>query len=337
MRNNQALIVWRIAIIFAAGLALYFLFNGRSLTASSERDTSRWATQAGQMLNAGEIRSAEAIFNQQIAQNRTDPDTYLICAAICQATKRWELAIRYTKLGLTNCPKAPVKLRVQLMISQGESLQRIGNIPAAIQVMEVAYRIDPNDPVTLNALGYTYADDKVHLNQALSLTTRAVSLATKDSNITKEQLGLFIDSLGWAYYRLGQIQPALEYLQRAVGLAAREHELHYHLAMAYLAAKRPRDAYVELRTALMLDPNNTRDQMAITPLEAKYGTKAQPAAAQPPASQSEAKPPIITSAPKSMPAAVKKPVTATGPVIASQMPPRPKASTRHLAQTRVPK
>ncbi len=334
MRNNQALIVWRIAIIFAVGLALYFLFDGRELTALSERNTSRWATQAGRLLNAGEIRSAEAIFNQQIAQNRTDPNTYVIIAAICQATKRWDMALRYTKLGLTNCPKATVKLRVQLMISQGVSLQRIGNIPAAIEAMEAAYRIDPNDPEALNALGYTYADDKVHLNQALRLTTRAVSLASKESNITPEQLGLYLDSLGWAYYRLNHIQTALEYLQRAVGLATREHELHYHLAMAYLAANRPRDAYIELRAALILDPNNTRVQMAIAPLEAKYGKKAQPTSAQPPASQSEIKPPIITTKPKSEPVGVKKPVTATGPIIDSQMPPHPKTPSRHSAQTK---
>lgn len=68
----------------------------------------------------------------------------------------------------------------------------------------------PNDPHGYNALGYTWADNKIRLDEALPLIQKALELAPDDPSI--------MDSLGWVYFRLGRLDEALVVLQRAYRL-----------------------------------------------------------------------------------------------------------------------
>ena len=78
----------------------------------------------------------------------------------------------------------------------------------------------PDDPVVLNALGYTLADRTDRHQEALDLIERALELAPDKPFI--------IDSMGWVLFKLGQHQRALDYLQRAYELL-RDPEVAAHL------------------------------------------------------------------------------------------------------------
>jgi tetratricopeptide (TPR) repeat protein len=67
---------------------------------------------------------------------------------------------------------------------------------------------DPNNHQALNALGYTLADRTDRYQEALELIKKAVELKPGDP--------FYIDSLGWVYYRLGQLDKAVDYLRQAV-------------------------------------------------------------------------------------------------------------------------
>ncbi|HBJ91366.1 MAG TPA: hypothetical protein DDZ43_00680, partial [Hyphomonadaceae bacterium] len=45
--------------------------------------------------------------------------------------------------------------------------------------------------------------------------------------------GYIVDSLGWAYYRLGQYEQAVTYLEHAVELSSNDPTLNDHLGDAY--------------------------------------------------------------------------------------------------------
>ncbi len=66
---------------------------------------------------------------------------------------------------------------------------------------------DPESAHALNALGYTLADRGERLEEARQLIERAYALAPEDYAI--------IDSMGWLFYRLGDAEKALQYLQSA--------------------------------------------------------------------------------------------------------------------------
>jgi tetratricopeptide (TPR) repeat protein len=57
-------------------------------------------------------------------------------------------------------------------------------------------------------LGYTLADRTDRYQEALELIKKAVELKPGDP--------FYIDSLGWVYYRLGQLDKAVDYLRQAV-------------------------------------------------------------------------------------------------------------------------
>jgi tetratricopeptide (TPR) repeat protein len=67
--------------------------------------------------------------------------------------------------------------------------------------------IKPDHAHAYNALGYSFADRNVRLDEAKQLIEKAIVLAPDDLFI--------VDSLGWTYYRMGDFPRAIETLRRA--------------------------------------------------------------------------------------------------------------------------
>jgi Flp pilus assembly protein TadD len=106
---------------------------------------------------------------------------------------------------------------------------------------------DPDEPELLNFLGYSWIDRGEKLPQALAMVKKAVSL--------DPQSGAMIDSLGWAYYRLGDYKSAVEQLEAAVVLEAGDPEINDHLGDAYWRIGRHNEAQFQWRRVLTLEPS----------------------------------------------------------------------------------
>lgn len=114
--------------------------------------------------------------------------------------------------------------------------------------------------VMLNLAGYTMVDAGVRLPDALEMIEEAVRLAPLEAT--------FIDSLGWAYYRLGRYQDAAFHLERAARLLDRDDaEILWHLGAVHARVGQWRRANRELTLALKLDPDNTRARKALERLQ----------------------------------------------------------------------
>lgn len=110
--------------------------------------------------------------------------------------------------------------------------------------------ISGNQPEVLNYLGYTWVDRGENLEQAFKLIQRAVSLSPASGHI--------VDSLGWAYYRLGRYDLAVEHLEKAVSLAGGDPTINDHLGDAYWRAGRHLEAGFQWKHALELEPDETK-------------------------------------------------------------------------------
>ncbi len=66
--------------------------------------------------------------------------------------------------------------------------------------------------------------------------------------------GAMVDSLGWAYYRMGDYKKAVEKLEQAVELEAGDPEINNHLGDAYWRVGRKDEAEFQWRRVLTLDP-----------------------------------------------------------------------------------
>jgi Flp pilus assembly protein TadD len=104
------------------------------------------------------------------------------------------------------------------------------------------------------------------LQEGLALIQRAVAL--------QPQSGAIVDSLGWAYYRLGDYAQALEALERAVELEPAHPTLNDHLGDIYWRLGRRIEARFQWQRALSLEPD---DPDAIR-AKVENGLPAEPAA-----------------------------------------------------------
>jgi tetratricopeptide (TPR) repeat protein len=89
-----------------------------------------------------------------------------------------------------------------------------------------------------------FADRGIKLNEALGLIQKAV--------LSDPTNGAYLDSLGWAYFKLNQLDLAEEYLKKAVIFYNTDASIHDHLGDLYFKTKRYEDARTEWTKSLRL-------------------------------------------------------------------------------------
>ena len=97
-----------------------------------------------------------------------------------------------------------------------------------------ALELNPNDSGALNYLGYWWADEGRNLEEAIELITRAVELHPDN--------GYYADSLGWIYFKIGEADKAVIWLEHAIQLAPDDAVIHDHLGDVYWHLGRPLEA-----------------------------------------------------------------------------------------------
>ena len=98
--------------------------------------------------------------------------------------------------------------------------ERMDRLEDAERDMRHILSIDPDDSRTLNALGYTLADRTDRYDEALVYIEQALAMEPEDPAI--------LDSMGWVQYRLGNLDVARDYLQRAYDMTG-DGEIGAHL------------------------------------------------------------------------------------------------------------
>ncbi|MEO1188894.1 MAG: tetratricopeptide repeat protein [Pseudomonadota bacterium] len=130
----------------------------------------------------------------------------------------------------------------RIYFARGSARERLGEWPRAENDLQTAMNLNPNDPTIMNYLGYSWIDRGIKLEQGLGLIQDALRLDPENGAIT--------DSLGWAYYKLGNYERAIFYLERATELAPDVAEILDHLGDAYWQVGRFKEAGFQWQRAL---------------------------------------------------------------------------------------
>jgi len=105
--------------------------------------------------------------------------------------------------GLADNPGAP-----DLIYDLAMAAEKLDKVDEAESKLKELVALRPDDAQALNALGYTLVDKTSRTGEGLAFIQRAHEISPADPFI--------LDSLGWAFYRMGQFDDAERYLQQAL-------------------------------------------------------------------------------------------------------------------------
>ena len=151
----------------------------------------------------GDLALARTTLDRLKPQNDRERSVVaLTLASMYRDAGRTDMAVDILRRANTEIPDSPeVKYDLAMLY------ERQGNYEQFESLMQRVIELDPDNANAYNSLGYTYADRNVRLEEAQSLLEQAIELDPDNPFIQ--------DSVGWYFYRVGDYQAALEYLERS--------------------------------------------------------------------------------------------------------------------------
>ncbi|MBS0221905.1 MAG: tetratricopeptide repeat protein [Proteobacteria bacterium] len=176
-------------------------------------------------------------------------DAPLTLADLLRTKEKYKDAVAAYDMAILRI-KTPDEKYWPVYFGRGICLERIKQWPRAEADMKKALELSPEQPYVLNYLGYSWIDQGMHLDEGMKMLKRATELRPDDGAIT--------DSVGWAYYRLGQFNEAVKWLERASEQKGDDATVVEHLGDAYWHVGRFREARFEWTRALNQKPDKDR-------------------------------------------------------------------------------
>ncbi|MCZ8043960.1 MAG: tetratricopeptide repeat protein [Beijerinckiaceae bacterium] len=207
--------------------------------------------QAGLALeNLGRPEEAVKHLNALIAERPDDIDALSALGNVYRSRKMFEEAAATYDKAIGKLA-SPGRANWDLFYFRGIARERIKRWSDAEADLRKALELLPEPlgrerALVLNYLGYSLVDQNLKLDEALGMLRRAVELRPRD--------GYIIDSLGWAYYRLGRYTEALRELERAVELRPSDPVINDHLGDVYWKVGRRLEAGFQWNHARDLNP-----------------------------------------------------------------------------------
>ncbi len=223
----------------------------RAELAAVGRDEPRLYTEARVSIGLGLARdgkqeAALAAFREAAEAAPLEPRTASLVASQLMTLERYEEALEVLNGPLLNVEDQGPDIR----FLRGAAYESLGRIPEAEAELWAALQARPDDPTTLNYLGYLWVDQGRRVAEGAEMIARAHAAQPENGNIQ--------DSLGWAQYRQGQYETAVETLEAAVAKEPANAEINDHLGDAYWQVGRRREAAFQWTRVLTLDPDAER-------------------------------------------------------------------------------
>jgi tetratricopeptide (TPR) repeat protein len=171
-------------------------------------------------------RVGEAVSQLQALMNNTpaDRELYLSVAQVYSQAKQFtdaEQAVNKA-LGYSSKPEEQEYSRFVL----GSIYERQKKYDMAEEQFKKVLAVDPLNASASNYLGYMLADRGVRLEESVKYIQKALELEPNN--------GAYLDSLGWAYYKMDRYDLAVPHLEKAARLMSDDPTIHEHLGHLYL-------------------------------------------------------------------------------------------------------
>jgi len=175
----------------------------------------------------GQVEQAGTDIRSMLKGGPEDRDVYVRLGIIYTRAKRWNDALEALAKAEQASTKPDDKAYVYFL--RGDLYQRQKMFDQAEgefrRVLTSTPPTDPQAAATLNYLGYMNADSGVKLDESLNFIKQALTFEPNNP--------AYLDSLGWAYFKLGKYDLAEENLNKAASHMGSDPTVQEHLGDLY--------------------------------------------------------------------------------------------------------
>lgn len=193
--------------------------------AESERAVAEDPDRGNKMVHAlllaerGEDDQAATMLRGLLDGSDGDREVHLTMAQVYERTRRYADAETAAKRAELLSADAAAKEVAWFLL--GAIYERWHKYDQAEEYFKKVLELNASNANALNYYGYMLAERGVRLEEAVAMVKRA--LAEEPHN------GAYLDSLGWAYYKLNRLSDAEEYLRRATERSSHDPTIRDHL------------------------------------------------------------------------------------------------------------
>ena len=214
-----------------------------------------------QMLSAdNQLEKAVALLKNQIAHASSPEELYLAASQLYVDHENHKEAERMIRDGMMRFPDSE-DMRFRL----GAVYEGQGKLEETEAVFQSILSNHPRHAGVLNYLGYMLADRGLRLLEALDYIGKAVEIEPHN--------GAYLDSLGWVYFKLNQLELAETNLLLALRLSDNDPTIYDHLGDLYSKLKQYNRARTYYRHSVSLAENEEQEkvQKKLTDLDRLLG------------------------------------------------------------------
>jgi len=173
----------------------------------------------------GRVDEGVALLRAQLTNTSADYGQYLYISNIYLQAGRGREAVEAARKALQLAPAEQPNLVNQALAILASAQERAGDFKGSEESLRRVLVSSPNDATALNNLGYFLIERNERLNEALEMIQRAVRQDPTNAS--------YLDSLGWAYFKLGRLEEAEKYLADAGRRSQTSATIHEHLGDLY--------------------------------------------------------------------------------------------------------
>jgi tetratricopeptide (TPR) repeat protein len=158
--------------------------------------------EAEALRQSGRADQGVALLEAMVQKRQDDPEAYIALSQIYSDANRGPQAVKLLQDAQTRFPREG-----SLTFQLAAVLEKQRKYSESEAVFRQLIAREPQHAAALNYLGYMLADRGEKLEESVGFINRALEIEPDN--------GSYLDSLGWAYFKIGKLDLAEEHLKRA--------------------------------------------------------------------------------------------------------------------------
>ncbi len=193
---------------------------GRDQYLKNPKDTNIGLVYARALADDGKAKEGAELLNKLLQADPSNVDIYVNLSQVYLQGKKYSDAEKVLRRAEDRKLDSE-RLKFQL----ATIYERQKDFDRAESLFKEILKENPKNAVALNYIGYMLADRGVRLDEAVQYVKEALEIDPNN--------GAYLDSLGWAFYKLNELDKAEKYLLQAVDLVRNDPVIHDHLGDLY--------------------------------------------------------------------------------------------------------